>query len=173
MEKVDINSLWIGDLVWLHTNGARGTFEGEKDGLAKIKIDGRIMLADPSDLRMHRNIEREDLDDLDDLEKPRDVQNQNTVPTNVIDLHLDKWPLYKPSNGIPALDFQIRQCINFIDTAIQQRISSIIIIHGKGAGVLRTSVRHHLSLRKEVFQIHDLHNGGAMEVILHYRGGSR
>ncbi|NND05876.1 MAG: Smr/MutS family protein [Saprospiraceae bacterium] len=173
MEKVDINSLWIGDLVTLHSNGTIGTFEGEQDGLAKINVDGRIIFAHPTDLRLHSNAQSENEGDLDDIEDPSDTQTPVAAPANVIDLHLDKWPSYKPSSGIPALDFQMRQCAHFVDSAIEQRLTSIVIIHGKGAGVLKTNVRHLLSLKAEVFQIHDIHAGGALEVILHYREGEK
>lgn len=168
MGKLDITSLWIGDLVTLISDGSSGAFEGMIHDQAKIKVDGDMKLVDPKDLTRYVPQNEDESQDLDDIEVSVDASTRPTPPGRVVDLHLEKWPSYQSSSGISALDFQLKKCEEFLDSAIKHRYNSIVIIHGKGAGVLKAHVRQLLSTRQEIFQIQDTRNGGALEVIFHY-----
>ncbi len=169
MGKLDITSLWIGDLVTLISDGSTGTFEGMMHDKVKIKVAGDIKLVDPKVLTLHIPKEEDESLDIEDIETPVDAPPKPTPPDRVVDLHLEKWPSYQLSSGISALDFQLKKCEEFLDSAIKHHYNSIVIIHGKGAGILKAHVRQLLAMRQEIFQIQDIHNGGALEVIFHYR----
>jgi len=53
--------------------------------------------------------------------------------------------------------------MRFMDDAIQLGMSEVMVLHGKGEGVLRTVVRDYLKRRKEVSSFADEHadRGGA------------
>ena len=169
MGKLDITSLWIGDLVTLISDGSTGTFEGMNHAQVKIKVDGEIKLVHPKDLTPYIPPKEDESHDLEDIEESADASTQPTPPGRVVDLHLEKWSSYQSSSGISALDFQLKKCDEFLDSAIKHRYNSIVIIHGKGAGVLKAHVRQLLTTRQEIFQIQDTRNGGALEVIFHFR----
>jgi hypothetical protein len=89
-----------------------------------------------------------------------------------IDLHIeelaDDWRSL--SNG-EILDIQLRKFNSFMATAIEKRIPKVIIIHGKGEGILKTEIRNHL-FKYGNMEIHDAsytkYGQGATEVIIHY-----
>ena len=76
------------------------------------------------------------------------------------------WPQYRPNHWATALDFQLMQCKKFLDQAVQSRASRIVIIHGRGAGILKDQVCHLLEDYQQVYQQFEINRGGALEVWL-------
>ena len=62
------------------------------------------------------------------------------------------------------VDFQIKAAKTFIEKSIDQGTRKILIIHGKGEGVLKSEILHLLSLNDSVQFTFDKNNGGATEV---------
>ena len=66
------------------------------------------------------------------------------------------------------LSYQIKKCKEHVEQAISLYAGSIVIIHGKGTGLLRQEVAHLLRNYKEVLHAVPLSDGGALEVYLQY-----
>lgn len=89
-----------------------------------------------------------------------------------IDLHIeeltDDWRGL--SNG-EILDIQLKKFNAFMAMAVEKRIPKVIIIHGKGEGVLKSEIRTSLFAFGNM-EIHDAsyskYGQGATEVIIHY-----
>ena len=95
-----------------------------------------------------------------------------------IDLHIEE--LLEYSNGLSNHEIvqkQLTACRAFVQHAIKHKQKKIVLIHGKGAGVLKSEIRHYL-IRLDndgsvQIEYHDANfnrygNGGATEVILSY-----
>lgn len=88
------------------------------------------------------------------------------------DLHIenliDDWR--NLSNG-EILDIQMKHFSSFMSRAIEKRIPKVIVIHGKGEGILKNEIRTALFAYGNM-QIHDAsytkYGQGATEVIIHY-----
>ena len=91
-------------------------------------------------------------------EKPKELSAS-------IDLHME---VLNPSlqHGRPEriVDIQIKAAKEFIDKSIAHGTKQILIIHGKGEGVLKSEIDHLLSLYDEVKFTFSKNNGGATEV---------
>lgn len=163
-----ISDLWIGDQILLKKSGRKGRFEGiNSKGKLMVNVQGKIILTNPQNVELIT----EDYDNTpEEVEFPDPVKTKNkSLPeTNsfVIDLHLEKLD---PQHNIPAiraLDFQIEKCKTFLEKSISKKFHRIIIIHGKGSGILKTSIKNLLKEYQEVYFTFDINNGGATEVWL-------
>lgn len=92
-----------------------------------------------------------------------------------IDLHIDELIDHAHHlTNYEIVQYQLKACEKFIAEAIRKRFKKVIIIHGKGEGVLKNEIRHFLSEKanREEFPIrfHDASYleygvGGATEII--------
>ncbi len=163
---IDFNTLWIGDPLKIISTGATGTFEGLDQKGVRVKVMRDVIYADPSDLTLH--LPSESIDHHDEWSSGETTLPEDPMPTT-IDLHLEKWPDFRASQWHTPMDFQVKQCKAFMAKAISQRVPSVVIIHGKGVGTLKQQVHHLLASYAEVFQVHEINQGGALEVMFNYR----
>jgi DNA mismatch repair protein MutS2 len=167
---MNLKELWIGDRIRLLKSGRIGTFEGMGDGgKIRIKINEKIILTKKSNIELLAS----DYDNLpEEIEFEEEEVYVNKTRTNaqnnskVIDLHLEKLD---PQFNIPpirAFDFQIEECKKFLDQSIQNNYNQVVIIHGKGSGILKSAIRDLLKDYREVYFIFEINKGGATEVWL-------
>lgn len=170
MSALNLDELWIGERIRLIKNGQSGRFEGiTADGKARISIDGHIMVTEAHNLEL----EKEDAE-----ENPIDLWlNQSHVPkakpaaaklfSKEVDLHFDETTS-RAITSDQVLDWQLKRCRKHIETAIDKKVTNIIIIHGKGEGVLRNLVHQMLDSYSEVQWKMLINQGGATEVVFYY-----
>ena len=163
---VDIKDLWIGDIVILKKSGRIGKFSGKTEGSKlKVKVGEKVVITSPSNIELapegtHINpiVEKKAEDTLDET---------TSAPTDTIDLHIDILnPSMKHGRAERIIDYQVKAAKSFIDASLENEVRRILIIHGKGEGVLKSEVDHLLSLYDEVEFSFRRNNGGATEVWL-------
>lgn len=171
MSALNLDELWIGERVRLIKNGQSGRFEGSTaEGLARISVDGHIVVTEAHNLEL----EKEDNDDnpidswLNQPHIPKAKPEPIKLFTKEIDLHFDETAS-RAITSDQVLDWQLRKCRKHIETAINKKVSNIIIIHGKGEGVLRNLVHQMLDSYAEVQWKMLINQGGATEVVFYYR----
>ena len=84
-----------------------------------------------------------------------------------VDLHFDET-VSRAITSDQVLDWQLNRCRKHIETAIDKKVNTIIIIHGKGEGVLRNLVHQMLDSYSEVQWKMLINQGGATEVVFYY-----
>jgi dsDNA-specific endonuclease/ATPase MutS2 len=161
---------WIGDLVVIKSSGKEGRFEGKNaDGKARISFGSKILLISMDNLIMQ--VEKNDDDEIfksllfEDKETPK-KEFKVSIKT-IIDLHIVQLAPHMV-NELPQriIDFQIIRCDEFVQEAINKHYPIILIIHGKGQGVLKSEVEHLLKKYDQVRFTFTKNNGGAIEVWL-------
>lgn len=167
---LNLKDIWIGEAVKVLSSGHIGKFEGiAKDGRARISRLGKVYLVKPANLVVYEEPE------IDKVEMLKQELNQDKTASKVkehitqIDLHIKSL---NPSmiNSLPEhiLNHQLSACKSFISDCIKSRGFSITIVHGKGAGVLRSEVLEILKGIKEAQLIEEVNNGGAQRVYFKY-----
>ena len=162
-----VEDLWIGDLLRLKKSGRVGKFLGQsKDGRLRIEIEQKVVLSKFENVEVLPEVtHNQKLIDLKEEELSQKLGYKKLEPT--IDLHIERL---NPNltNALPEriIDFQIKSFENFMAEAVNRGLKYVTIIHGKGTGVLKTSIQTYLKSMDEVKHFHDVNNGGATEVIL-------
>jgi len=146
------------------------------DGFELVYLNKKLVpLPDPDDFRLQPNDEfkfiRGKLRSESLNKKKKSVPSQSRQVWE-IDLHIeeliDDWR--NLSNG-EILEIQMRYFTRFMSEAIEKRIPKVIIIHGKGEGVLKTEIRTALFAYGNM-EIHDAsytrYGQGATEVVIRY-----
>lgn len=168
----NLDELWIGDKVRYAKDGRIGSYLGKStNGTAKIKYGKEEMAVHPSELDLIKEEDETAFDMMDWLEEPHTVppkKSKNVTFSTEIDLHFDdtKRGALTPQQ---VLDHQLEACKKHIETAISKKVNRIVIIHGKGEGVLRHLVHQLLENYREVQWKMIINQGGATEVIFYYR----
>lgn len=166
---IDVNDLWIGDVVRLKRSGRVGRFDGiATNGKIKVKLGEKIVVTTQINLELAKE---SDLPDSLSKYKPNIIQAKSSSLgspiSNVIDLHIE---VLNPSliNGQPEriISYQINAARAFINQSLANQRRIVEIIHGKGQGVLRSEVIHLLSLYDEVDFTFPKNDGGSTEVWL-------
>ena len=158
---MNVDDLWIGDRLRTKSSRLTGTFEGLQGNRVRLKTDQGIILVPQHDLEPAPEPNEED----EVWEQGHTESGESPATFHPeIDLHLDLWPQYRPNHWATALDFQLMHCKKFLDQAVQHRASRIVIIHGKGAGILKDQVCHLLGDYPQVYQQFEINRGGALEV---------
>ena len=163
---VDINDLWIGDIVILKKSGRVGKFSGKSEGSKlRVKVGDKVVITTPSNIDLAPEGTR--INPFEE-KKVQDTSNESTsAPTDTIDLHIEHLnPSMQNSRAERIVDYQVKAAKSFIDTSLDSNVKRILIIHGKGEGVLKSEVDHLLSLYDEVEFSFRRNNGGATEVWL-------
>ncbi|WP_235298306.1 Smr/MutS family protein [Portibacter marinus] len=164
---IDINDLWIGDLLRLKRSGRIGRYQGESDdGRLRVKVGEKMILVRPQNLESVKESEHDEkLKQLKQNELEVKLSGRSLVPQ--IDLHIEKL---NPSlvNALPEriADFQVKAFEEYMDEILRSHFKFITIIHGKGTGVLRAHIHSYLNTMDEVNAFHLINNDGATEVIL-------
>ncbi len=167
---MNLKELWIGDEVVLIKSGRIGKFEGiHSSGKARINIQGQMVLSHANNIEIYAAPEEEDIlllfpDETEHVEKSIQIPKWK----DTIDLHIDKLAPHMEHNA-PAtiLEFQLRKCKEFLQVAIDKKVTIVHIIHGKGNGVLREAVLHLLKDYSEIRYALPEKNGGSLEVWLY------
>lgn len=168
----NLDELWIGDKVRSVKDGRIGSYLGKSiNGTAKIKYGKEVITMHPSELELVKEEDETSFDMLDWLEEPHGVpaqKSKNTTFSAEIDLHFNdaKRGALTPQQ---VLDHQLESCKKHIETAISRKMNRIVIIHGKGEGILRHLVHQLLENYREVQWKMIINQGGATEVIFYYR----
>ncbi len=161
---IDIGDLWIGDLLLLKKSGRIGKFEG-RSGHKKVRIKvGEKMIITPI-----TNVEYAPKDakieTFDYSHRPKKILKSSAALSDIIDLHIEELnPSLQTSRVERIVDFQVKAAKDFIEDSIFNNTKKILIIHGKGEGVLKSEILHLLSLYNDVQFTFDKNNGGATEV---------
>jgi dsDNA-specific endonuclease/ATPase MutS2 len=161
---LNIDDLWIGDLLLLKKSGRIGKFNG-RSGYKKIKVQigeknvitpiGNVKLAP----------EGTNIETYDYSHRPKIEKQKVTELSASIDLHIEVLnPSLKNGRAERIVDFQVKAAEDFIENAIANSTKQVLIIHGKGEGVLKLEIAHLLSLSEDVQFTFEKNNGGATEV---------
>lgn len=159
--------LWIGDLLRLKKSGRQGKFIGtSKDGRLRIQVHDKVVLARFEHVELlPEPTHHQKLIELKEEALSKKLAYQKLEP--IIDLHIEKL---NPNliNALPEriADFQVKAFETYMDEVVKRGMKYVTIIHGKGTGVLKTSIHTFLKSMEEVNHFHLIHNGGATEVVL-------
>ena len=168
---MDKNDLWIGDYVQLIKSGRIGRYEGPgKNGKLKIRIhDNKVVLSTLKNIHVLDDDYRPN-HEIEQVEEVRRSENREyETLEKEIDLHMEKlFPSQFFSRPERILDLQIKAAKNYIEKAIELRLPRVIIIHGKGEGVLKTEIDHLLKGFDQVNFHIEANRGGATEVWFSY-----
>jgi dsDNA-specific endonuclease/ATPase MutS2 len=163
----NMSDFWIGDHVIVKSSGVKGIYRKDIDNhFAQIAIGDKLMRIKISDLQL--------LPDPTPELKPagipsKRIVNKATSPIpKTIDLHLEHLDPHGQINQNRMLDYQMEHCRKFINNAILAKYRTVLIIHGKGSGILKSSVWHYLEDHETVEFIFEKNNGGAAEVWLRW-----
>lgn len=169
---MDIDDLWIGDRLIIKSSGKEGTYEGINKGKVRVKVGNKILLVRPTNIMLSPEKPMEDPDlGLGPLDTPTKSTNEFTPKKTIkkeIDLHLEKLPPFENTRWQTALEYQIDTCKRFLEEAISAKIPSLLIVHGKGKGILKKEILHLLDDYKEVYLKLEVNRGGAIEVWMQY-----
>ncbi|MGA0231563.1 MAG: Smr/MutS family protein [Saprospiraceae bacterium] len=168
MTASEIKELWIGDKIRSSKSGLSGRFGGLNDsGMVRMNAGHKIILVPTKfvELVQQEDVEEESLV----FEDQSQTSSEHTEHTrSELDLHIE---VLRPDllNALPEriVDVQIRAFENYLEKAIEKNLRQILVIHGRGQGVLRHHIHKSLESRKEVFQFRLLNNDGATEIILY------
>lgn len=162
-----LEDLWIGDKLRVKSTGKIGTFEGlatKKNIL--LKSQGTEYLVDIDDLEPFAETEEISLDWIEEDNTKTDVRKKSKYPSE-IDLHIE---ILAPGliNGNPTriLDHQMESFKKYLDGAYKAGLARVLIIHGKGEGILMKEIHHFLEMDSKVRLKSLINGGGATEVWL-------
>ncbi len=164
---INLKSLWIGDQVRIIGTEIIGSFEGmESNKIAIIKVNHHFkkFLADQLELVA----EPEDFSpDISDITSPENKKSIITKIDNSIDLHIEKLnPAILQSTPDRILPYQLQKFEEFINYHKTLTNAYVIIIHGKGEGILRQQIHELLSLKYKARMFRLINNDGATEAWL-------
>lgn len=159
---INIDDLWIGDLVKIISTGKVGKFHGKEGDQVKIMVEKQNVFVESDDIVLYKEPLVEQPLIFDD-----DPIASNVKVESSIDLHMEVLAP-EMSNQLPARirDYQLMRAKDYVMKSIAAKKTIITIIHGKGTGVLKSEIEHMLKLMPEVRYSFDRNNGGATEVWL-------
>jgi len=167
---MNLKELWIGESLEILSKNLIGRYEGPAaDGKAKVSSEGQVYLVEALDLKLYEEPK---------VDKVKQIMNEMNQRSNAckigdtddeIDLHIK---VLNPSliNGLPEhiLNHQLMSCKSFLDKAINARVWSATIIHGKGEGVLRSEVLNLFKKYVEIDRAEAIKDNGAQRVYFKY-----
>ncbi len=152
IKKITMNKILpiIGDYVIIQKCGVVGKV---------IKIENNKIIIQSNSLQIETSL-------ANIIEYKKDKIEQNTIS---VTKQKNKYKLHNVDNFNPEIDlhgFNVEDAINkvdkFIDTAIVSEHHVLKIIHGKGEGILRSSLRKNIKKDKRVKKIiknHPIYGG--------------
>ncbi len=169
---MDINDLWIGDRLIIKSSGKVGTYEGINKGKVRVKVGTKIILVRATNIMLapEKPVEDPDLGlgVPDTNEHPKKKSPPKKTIRKEIDLHLEKLPPFENTRWQTALEYQIDTCKRFLDEAIEAKTPCLLIVHGKGKGILKKEILHMLDDYSAVYLKLEVNQGGAIEVWMQY-----
>lgn len=166
---MNVEDLWIGDEVIIVSLGIRGKFTGVKNNLATIQTKDGIFQIRGVDLKIAPEIKESiSLNDIESTNQSS-LYEQRMSFKSAIDLHIEKLQASKKNdNPIAILEFQLRKLREFLDRAIELRMSKVDVIHGIGTGVLKMEAMNIIESYPEKTSIIPINKGGGVTVYLRY-----
>ena len=161
---LNIGDLWIGDLLLLKKSGRIGKFDGRSGhNKIKVKIGEKTVVTTIGNVELAP--EDTEIEEYDFSHRTKVPKQKATTLSDSIDLHIEVLnPSLKHGRPERIIDFQVKAAEDFIHEAISHGTKQVLLIHGKGEGVLRSEIEHLLSLIEEVQFTFEKNNGGATEV---------
>lgn len=165
---MNFEELWIGDLVHVKHLETNGKFEGvEANGKVKVRLGFNVHYFEKDDLT--EAVEESEENSILFDNKLSVPKYEATFSSKELDLHIEKLnPRLQHQTVEQIVHYQISKCEAFIRYAIDRRWAKILIIHGKGTGVLKQEVEHIVKGFVEVSYSLEKNNGGALEVWFQY-----
>lgn len=170
MTENDLKNLWIGDKVMLIKSKRVGNFEGiEKSGKVRVRIGSSFVVTNASNLEIYKEVidpfQDLDLDVSEPLLKPK--KKAEGTFSRELDLHIEKLnPALIKATNAEIVIFQLKTFKEFIDYAYEKKWSSVLVIHGKGKGVLRKEIHELAKADRRIRFMFEKNNGGATEMLL-------
>ncbi len=174
---MNLEDLWIGDLLWVGEESA--TFEGidKSTGMALVKVNKEVrtvaaeMLSlrkpeqfDPVMDRLNNKIGWTEKKAKFDLEK-------NVAFKSTLDLHIIHFPEYNRStSNLNELEFQLSKARKFVQQAVDLKVQRVVLIHGHGKGKLRDELIKMLQEFEVIDRCEVLKDGAALEVWMDFTG---
>lgn len=160
---LNIEDLWIGDLLRLKKSGRIGKYAGNAGLKIKIKVGEKIILTTIGNLE---EAPEEQASEPNFIARPTLITQTPKTINATIDLHIEVLnPSLTHARAERIIDVQVKAAEDFIKNAIKQRLPKIEIIHGKGTGVLKSEVDHLIYLyRHEIKAQFPLNQGGSVEI---------
>lgn len=161
---LNIDDLWIGDLLVLKKSGRIGKFNGRSGHKkVKVKVGEKNVITPITNIELAP--EGSTVNTIDYSHRPKLVKQTKTSLSDKIDLHIEVLnPSLTHGRAERIVDFQVKAAEDFIEQSIANGTKKIEIIHGKGEGVLKSEILHLLSLNDKVQFTFDKNNGGVTEV---------
>lgn len=159
-----IDDLWIGELLLLKKSGRIGKFNG-RSGHEKIKVQigGKNVVTPIGNVELAPKGTK--LNEFNYSHRPKITEQKVSSLSDSLDLHIEILnPSLKNGRAERIVDFQVKAAEDFIKEAISNGTKQILLIHGKGEGVLKSEILHLLSLIDDVQFTFEKNNGGATEV---------
>lgn len=162
----ELKELWIGDLVHVVPHNTNGKYEGiEPDGKIKVRLGFNV-----------HYFELHELTKAEDEGEPFRVPEEKKAPKQIdvfqgpeLDLHIEKLnPHLLHQTPEQIIEFQVRKSEAFVTYAIKKRWAKVLIIHGKGTGILKAEVQHLVEGFNETAYTLTKNDGGALEVWFQY-----
>ena len=163
-----MSEFWIGDIVRIVSSGKIGKYEGQINGMAKIKVDNKILLVNFNDFEL---VEEDEINTEDHASSKEKIQSINTIKSfsDVLDLHIEKLnPAMQNQLPEMIINYQIKIAKEYLKEAIKRKRLSITIIHGKGTGVLKMEILHLLDAFPQIYFTKSVNDGGAIEILFNY-----
>lgn len=162
---LNINDLWIGERLKIINREIIGTFEGKiNDHTILLKVEDQMLQVSKEMVEMapEETIEQKLI--FNDYTPALGTSNSN-LTNSQIDLHIEKLdPGLAHERSERIFLRQITAFENFMQEAIKYRLPHLIIIHGKGEGILKQEIRTMLNSKYKAKIILPIHQDGATEV---------
>lgn len=159
--------LWVGDLLKIISTGKIGSFEGVgKDGMLKLKDNKEIFWAKSNDVE---EVEERETKAVEIEDEPFMESNKTLYFDTTLDLHIEVLkPDLQHARAEQILNYQLRATKFYVEKALFLRKHKVLIIHGKGVGLLKLEIEQILKSIAAVSQTIEKNNGGAVEVYFKY-----
>lgn len=163
MKIIDPNELWVGDPLQVKSTGIVGKYHSHKGSIVVIDCKGNKITADKTDIRIFK-AKKQKVEIVFEEEE----ETVNTIKfDDTLDLHIHKLaPHMEHQAQARILDFQIEKARQFVQKAVDNNRYQLLIIHGKGTGVLKAETLEMLKDFQTVRYTFDKNDGGATEVWL-------
>lgn len=160
---IDPKELWVGDPLQVISTGIVGKYDSHAGSTITLNCKGNKITADASDIKFYKQPKQKVTLVFDD----EPDKNKKSKIKDSIDLHINTLAPHM-SNQAQAriLDFQIEKAEEFVQRAIDSKRYQILIIHGKGSGLLKAEINEMLRNFAKVRYTFEKNDGGATEVWL-------
>lgn len=163
----ELEDFWIGDIVEMKGRQGTGVYKADLGShQAKVQFGNKVMVVDRKLLSLAEE-EKESPPDLSDILHPPALNDRVTSIPDELDLHMEHLDPNHTIHQNRMLDYQLQCAKDYVQSAISARKRVITIIHGKGTGLLKETIKHYLAEVQQVRYQLDKHNGGATEVWLY------